>query len=96
MEFNVRFKPSKCHFGMDGIEFLGHVFSEEGMQLNDERVQRIREIPEPTFLKAVRSFIGMVNYFRDTINGLSGHLIPLTALTKKRLCLRAKKERIVR
>ena len=30
------------------------------------------------------SFLGMVNYFRDSINGLSGHLIPLTALTKKR------------
>jgi hypothetical protein len=69
---------------MDHIEFLGHVFSEDGMQLSDERVQGIRQIPEPTSLKAVRSFVGMVNYFRDSINGLSGHLIPLTELTKKR------------
>jgi hypothetical protein len=84
VEFNVRLKPSKCYFGMDHIEFLGHVFSEEGMQLSDERVQGIRQIPEPTSLKAVRSFVGMVNYFRDSINGLSGHLIPLTELTKKR------------
>ena len=33
---------------------------------------------------AVRSFVGVVNYFRDSINGLSGHLIPFIALTKKR------------
>jgi hypothetical protein len=47
---------------MDHIEFLGHVFSEEGMQLSDERVQGIRQIPEPTSLKVVRSFVGsMVN-----------------------------------
>jgi len=52
--------------------------------LSDERVQGIRQIPEPTSLKAIRSFVGMVNYFRDSINGLSGHLIPLTELTKKR------------
>ena len=57
-----------------------HVFSESGMQLSDERVQGIRQIPEPTSLKAVRSFVGkVVNNFCDSINGLSGHLIPLTA-----------------
>ena len=43
VEFNVRLKPSKCYFGMDHIEYLGHVFSEEGMQLSDERVQGIRK-----------------------------------------------------
>ena len=42
VECNVRLKPSKCFFGMDHIEFLGHVFSEEGMQLSDERVQGIQ------------------------------------------------------
>jgi len=31
VEFNVRLKPSKCYFGMDHIEFLGHVFSDSGM-----------------------------------------------------------------
>ena len=39
VEFNVRLKPSKCYFGMHHIEFLGHVLSEEGKQLSDERVQ---------------------------------------------------------
>ena len=54
------------------------------MTLSDERVQGIRKIPEPISLKALRSFVGMVNYFRDSINGLSGYLIPSIALTKKR------------
>ena len=70
---------------MNHVEFLGHVFNESGMQLSEERVQGIRQIPEPTTLNAVRSFVGMmVNYFRDSINGLSGNLIPLTMLTKKK------------
>ena len=84
MEFNVRLKPSECYFGRAHIEFLGHDFSETGMQLSDERVRGIRQITEPTSLKKVSSFIGMANYFRDSINELSGHLIALTMLTKKR------------
>jgi len=35
VEFNVRLKPSKCYFGMDKIEFWGHIFSNSGMKLSD-------------------------------------------------------------
>ena len=70
VEFNFKLKLSKFYFGMDHIEFLSHVNSESDMQLSDERVQGVRQIPEPTSLKAVRSFVGMVNYFRDLINGI--------------------------
>jgi len=46
-------------------------------------VQGIRNLPEQTSVKGVRSFIGMVNYFLDSMKGLSSHLIPLTQFTKK-------------
>jgi len=39
---------------------LVEIFSESSTQLSDERVQGIRQIPEPTSLKAVRGFIGKV------------------------------------
>jgi hypothetical protein len=53
------------------------------MRLSDARVQSIRDVPESTSVKAVRSFLGMVNYFRDFIPALSSYLIPLFELTKK-------------
>ena len=81
--FNVRLKPSKWCFGMQSIEFVGHIFDENGVRLSDSRVQGISDLPEPTSVKGVWSFIGMVNFFRDFIKGLSSHLIPLTQLTKK-------------
>ena len=68
---------------MQSIEFLGHIFDEKGVKLSDSRVQGIRDLLESTSVKGFRSFIGMVNYFRDFIKGLSSHLIPLTQLTKK-------------
>ncbi len=82
-KFNVQLKPSKCFFGMTSIEFLGHVFDKNGVKMSDSRVQGINDLPEPTSVKGVRSFIGMANYFRDFVKGLSSHMIPLTALTKK-------------
>jgi hypothetical protein len=84
VRYNVRLKPSKCSFGMESIEFLGHVFDKNGHKLTEERVQGIVDLAEPTSVKGLRSFIGMVNYFRDYISDLSGLLIPLTVLTKKK------------
>jgi hypothetical protein len=54
------------------------------MRLSDARVQGIRDIALTTSVKSVRSFIGMVNYFRDFMGELSEMLIPLFELTKKR------------
>ena len=82
--FNVRLKPSKCSFGMTSVEFLGHIFDENGVHLSDKRVRGIQDIPIPTSVSAIRSFVGMVNYFRDFIPSLFSYLGPLTDLTKKR------------
>ena len=84
VQFNVRLKPSKCFFGMTSVEFLGHIFDENGVHLSDKRVRGIQDIPIPTSVSAIRSFVGMVNYFRDFIPNLSSYLGPLTDLTKKR------------
>ena len=79
--FNVRLKPSKYSYAVH--RFLGHIFDENEIRSSNSRVQGIRDLPEPSSVKGVRSFIGMVNYFRDFIKGLWSHLIPLAQLTKK-------------
>jgi Reverse transcriptase (RNA-dependent DNA polymerase) len=33
VRYNNRLKPSKCSFGMESIEFLGHLFDKEGSRL---------------------------------------------------------------
>ena len=63
-------------FGMTSIEFMGHVFDKNGVKMSDSRLQGINDFPEPTSVKGGRSFIGMVNFFRDFVNGLSSHMIP--------------------
>jgi hypothetical protein len=80
---NVRLKPSKCYFGHPEIEFLGHLCNKDGYRLTDTRIQGIRDMPEPTSIKAVRAFVGMVNDCRNYIPNLAHRAAPLTDLTKK-------------
>jgi len=54
------------------------------VHLSDKRVREIQDIPISTLVSAIRSFVGMVNYFHDFIPSLSSYLGPLTDLTKKR------------
>lgn len=82
-ECNVRLKPSKCFFGYDEIEFLGHVFHKGGYGLSAERKIGISQLDPPKDVKQLRSFLGMVNYFRNFIPMLSALMSPLTGLTKK-------------
>jgi hypothetical protein len=84
-EANVRLKPSKCFFGFPEIEFLGQLINGEGYRMTDARIQGIRDMPEPSSVKAVRSFVGMVNYCRNYIPNLSARLAPLTELTKTKV-----------
>ena len=77
-------QPSKCSFGMTLVEFLGHIFDENGVHLSDKRVRGIQDIPIPTSVSSIRSVVGIVNYFRDFIPSLSSYLGTLNDLTKKR------------
>eukprot|EP00595_Chromulina_sp_UTEXLB2642_P002028 CAMPEP_0196762882 /NCGR_PEP_ID=MMETSP1095-20130614/3014_1 /TAXON_ID=96789 ORGANISM="Chromulina nebulosa, Strain UTEXLB2642" /NCGR_SAMPLE_ID=MMETSP1095 /ASSEMBLY_ACC=CAM_ASM_000446 /LENGTH=1512 /DNA_ID=CAMNT_0042114961 /DNA_START=95 /DNA_END=4633 /DNA_ORIENTATION=- len=81
-DYNVRLKLKKCRFGYEEVRFLGHIFNENGVTLGIERKQGINDMPVPATLKQLRSFLGMVNYFRDFIPNLSVMLHPLTDLTK--------------
>jgi hypothetical protein len=79
---NVRLKPKKDFFGYRQINFLGHVFDEDGYQLSQERRDGILNISIPSTVKQLKSFLGSVNYFRAFVPNLSTLLAPLTDLTK--------------
>jgi hypothetical protein len=81
-QFNVKLKPSKCSFGYSSVTFCGYVFDSSGYHLSDDRKQGISSMKAPSSLKQLRSFLGMINFFRDFIPKLSEVCVPLTDLTK--------------
>jgi len=67
---------------MASVEFLRRIFDENGIMMSSStRIQGIQDLPEPTSVKSVKSFVGMANYFRS---GLSTYIMSITMLTKKR------------
>ena len=44
---HLKLKPSKCHFFQKQVAFLGHIISEQGINIDPDKVQKIAECPGP-------------------------------------------------
>ena len=51
-------KMSKCEFGKESVEFLGHVVSNEGVSVDAKKVEAIKQWPVPTNIHDLRAFLG--------------------------------------
>ena len=76
-------KKSKCVFGLDSIEYLGHIIDKNGLHPSPEKVKAIAEAPTPTNVTELKSFLGLINYYNKFLSNLSMLLSPLYRLLKK-------------
>lgn len=76
-------KRSKCDFGKDRVEFLGHVVSKQGLHTAENKVKAVLDWPLPQDLSSVRGFLGLTGYYRRFIENYARVAGPMTNLTKK-------------
>jgi len=55
--------PAKCVFHKESVEFLGFVLGPQGLLMNKQKVQTIRDWPMPQQLKEVQSFLEFSNFY---------------------------------
>lgn len=72
----------KCSFHTNEVKFLGFVVSAEGVQMEESRIESVRDWPEPTSVREIQVFIGFANFYRRFIKGFSRIAAPLTSLVK--------------
>ena len=82
-EASLTAKPSKCEFGFEEIEFLAHKVGRGEVHPLQRKIDAINSIPSPTTKKQVRSFIGMIGFYRRFIPHFAEISACLTDLTKK-------------
>ena len=74
---------TKCLFGASRMEFLGHEVGGDVITPSRDNLEKVRNTLCPTTKKQVRSFLGLVGYYRDHIPAFALISAPLTDLLKK-------------
>jgi hypothetical protein len=74
---------AKSSFTQSEIKYLGHIVDKQGIRPDPKKVEAVQTWPVPKNVHDVRSFLGLVNYFRKFIEHYSEIAVPLTNLTKK-------------
>jgi hypothetical protein len=82
-EHRLYAKLSKCDFWLKEIKFLGHTISQAGITIDPDKVQEVMNWKPPTTVRQIRSFLGLVGYYRRFIPDISRIAKPITKLLKK-------------
>ncbi|GKC17008.1 putative nucleotidyltransferase, ribonuclease H [Tanacetum coccineum] len=76
-------KFSKCEFWLQEVQFLGHVVNQNGVHVDPSKIEAVKNWKAPTTPSKIRSFLGLVGYYRRFITNFSKIAKPLTSLTQK-------------
>ncbi|KAF7640734.1 hypothetical protein LDENG_00019100 [Lucifuga dentata] len=103
---NLRLSPkvAVCHFMRTSVKFLGHIVCQSGVSTDPEKVRAIVDLSEEDLMDGdsnipsstkIRSFLGMVSFYHQFVEGYSRISKPLFALTsgpKKPRCGKVKRK----
>ncbi len=82
-EYNFTLRADKCSFAMEKVVFLGYLISSSGIEPAPSLIKAIQEYPLPNSVTSVRSFLGLVGFFRKYVENFSRIGKPLFDLTHK-------------
>ena len=79
-EARLKINAHKQSFCAITTEYLGYTLTREGIKPQNNKVQAILALKAPTNVKQLRTFLVMVQYYRDMWTKRSEMLAPLTDL----------------
>lgn len=79
----LKLNLEKCQFYQNNVKYLGYQVAKEGISIDKERLDEIKNYPKPKNLKMLRGFLGMLNYYKKFIPNISEMEVPLIELLRK-------------
>ncbi len=83
LQHQLYVKAEKCEFYQTNTSFLSYVISQDGVSMDDKKVQAVLDWPQPQTVKELPRFLGFANFNRRFIRNFSSIASPLTAMTKR-------------
>jgi len=59
--------------------------SSEGIRVDSQKIEAVKQWPRPTSATDIRSFLGLAGYYRQFVEGFSSIASPLIKLTQKKV-----------
>lgn len=82
-ENNIKLNKDKFMFKSDKVSFIGHTLTRDGLKVDDNKVEAISKMPQPTDVQGIQRFLGMTKYLAKFLPDLSADTEPLRRLTHK-------------
>ena len=79
-ECNLKLSPSKCKFLQTKVKYVGHIVSENGVEADPEKIEKVRNWHTPKNGDEIRQFTSFAGYYRRFVKDFSKIAKPLTDL----------------
>ena len=79
-EANLTLNSKKCLFGYQKLHVLGHIISNEGIQVDSTKFEDVQNVLRPTSSRDIQAFLRLMNYFRDFLPNFAKISKPLDSL----------------
>ena len=65
LKAGLKVNAAKCSFGLREIPYLGYIISVDSVKPDPKKIQGIMDLTKPQTAKEMKSFIGMIQFYRD-------------------------------
>ncbi len=83
-ESGLTVKKEKCAWGLQQVEYLGHLIGNGQLSVPDHRITAMKIFIKPKSKRDLRAFLGSIGYYRKLINDFAQYSSMLTPATSSK------------